>query len=53
MTEGTKTITISATWKSTHTVEVPVGYEPTGGIDDEWADQVTSEVASLVDWEIR
>lgn len=47
-----KELRIECTWRTTHTVEVPDDYEPTGGLDDEWADQVNSGPAELIDWEI-
>ena len=50
--DETKTITVSCTWKSTHQVEVPVDYQPSSKIDDEWADQVDPGGAYLADWEV-
>lgn len=48
-----RTITIETTWRSVQTVEVPDDYEFTGGLDEEWADQVDAAGASLVDWDVQ
>lgn len=48
-----KTVTIHATWRSEHTVEVPDDFDPNSSLSD-WpedvADAITSDVAELVDW---
>lgn len=52
--EKTETITITATWKTTHHVEVPKGWRPASRLEDfppGVLDEITSEVAELVDWE--
>lgn len=46
-----KTITIRCTWRTTQQVEVPDDYELGNTLDDEWADQVDTGGAELVDWE--
>lgn len=46
-----KEITIRCEWVSTHRVEVPDDYVFIGRLDDEWADQVDTRTAELVDWE--
>lgn len=48
-----KEIRVRTFWEASHTVEVPDDYEPEGGLDEEWADQVDSGTAELVDWEWR
>lgn len=45
-----KEIRITCVWRSDHTIEVPDDYEFTGTLDDEWADQVDTSGAELVDW---
>jgi hypothetical protein len=47
-----KELIIRATWKSSHRVEVPDNYEFTGGLDEEWADQIDTSTAELTDWEV-
>lgn len=50
-----KTINVEATWRSTHTVEVPDDFTDSGDLHD-WPmdalEQITSEVAELVDWRV-
>jgi hypothetical protein len=51
-----KEITVEATWRSSHTVEVPDDFQDTGHLEDfpnEALEQMTSEVAELVDWRVR
>lgn len=48
-----KTMWITATWETSHEIEVPDDYEWDGrSIDAEWADQVDATCASLVDWTV-
>lgn len=51
-----KTITVEATWKSTHRdIEVPDDFKDTGSLNDfpeDALEQITSEVAELVDWKV-
>ena len=49
----TKTITVVCTWESSHEVEVPADYVPTGGLDAEWIEDATAHIAELTDWEVR
>lgn len=46
-----KTLQIRCVWETSHEVEVPDDYEPGSTLDEEWADQVDTSTASLVDWE--
>lgn len=46
-----KEIGVRCTWSSYHTVEVPDDYVFTGRLDEEWADQVDTSTAELIDWE--
>jgi hypothetical protein len=48
-----KELHVTCTWRSSHVVEVPDDYEGGSTLDDEWADQVDSQIAELVDWEWR
>lgn len=51
-----KTVTVHAVWHSTHEVEVPDDFSDTGRLSDfpdEALEEITSDVASLVDWEVR
>lgn len=48
-----KTITVHATWRSTHQIEVPDDFEDTGHLDDfdeEALEEITSQGAELTDW---
>ncbi len=45
-----KEVTVYCRWETRHIVEVPDDYEIGGTLEDEWADQVDSGGASLVDW---
>jgi hypothetical protein len=53
-----KTITVTATWRSTHTIEVDDNFETNrtfrylNDFPDEVLEEITSEVAELVDWEV-
>lgn len=50
----TKEITVTATWSSQHTVEVPDDFEVPESLSDfppDVLEQITSDVAELVDWE--
>lgn len=51
--EETVTRTVVCTWRSTHEVELPASYKPGGTLDEEWADQVDTAGAELVDWDWR
>lgn len=56
MTE-TRTITVRCTWRSTHAVDVPADFPPgTPATLDAFPldvlEQLTSDVAELVDWEV-
>lgn len=46
-----KTVHVTCTWRSNHAVEVPDNYQIGSTLDEEWADQVDSSTAELVDWE--
>lgn len=49
-----KTITITATWKSYHEVEVPDDFVVPSNLSDfpeDVLEEITSDVATLVDWE--
>lgn len=51
-----KTITVTATWRSTHDVEVPDDFTDTGSLSDfpaEALDEIDSHTAELVDWTVR
>ena len=48
-----KEIHIRCEWVSDHVVEVPDDYEWSGGLDDEWADQLTPQRAEIFSWEQR
>lgn len=50
-----KTITVEATWTSSHEIEVPDDFTDTGMLSDfpeDALEQITSEVASLTDWSV-
>lgn len=50
-----KTIEVKAIWHSYHTIEVPDEFSDTGHLDDfseEALEEITSDVAELVDWEV-
>ena len=50
----TKEVTIKAVWHSYHTIEVPDDWEVPSTLDGfppEALEEITSDVASLVDWE--
>ncbi|WP_157497205.1 hypothetical protein [Leifsonia sp. Leaf264] len=53
----TRTITITATWESVHhDIEVPDDFEYDGtltSLPEDAQEQITSEVASLIDWDVR
>lgn len=49
-----KTIILSTVWEASHEIEVPGDFEVPAKITDfprEVLEQITSETASLVDWE--
>jgi len=46
-----KELRIRCFWETIHTVEVPDDYIPCGILDEEWADQVDTSTAELVDWD--
>jgi hypothetical protein len=51
--DNVKTITVHATWRSTHQIEVPDDFEDTGHLDDfdeEALEEITSQGAELTDW---
>jgi hypothetical protein len=45
-----KTLRVVCRWETIQDVEVPDDYEIGSYLDKEWADQVDSANASLVDW---
>lgn len=52
--EETEEIEISCTWQTTHRVEVPKGWRPTGTLSDfppDVLEQLDARTAELVDWE--
>jgi hypothetical protein len=61
---GDRQITVTATWRSTHTFTVPAGADIHNvgelgqllaliGLDPEGGGDITAECAELVDWEVR
>lgn len=49
-------VTVTATWRSTHEVEVPDDFRDTGVLGDfppEALDEIDSHTAELVDWTVR
>lgn len=50
-----KTVAVKAIWHSYHTIEVPDDFDDTANLDDfpnEALEEITSDVAELVDWEV-
>jgi hypothetical protein len=49
-----KELRVTAEWRSENLVEVPDDYEWDGhSLDEEWADQITSQMAELIDWTVK
>lgn len=51
-----KTIVVTATWRSTHEIEVPDEFEDWGNLNDfppEALNEINTTTAELVDWKVR